>query len=93
MTVPTRRPAATRTEAGDWMLKVSPRLELTRDQVAAALAVVYGLPRPSHGPTTIPTVVGQWVDLVLQGKATLAPPESTVQAWRDQLLEWKVWPR
>lgn len=92
MTVPTRRPVAVPSKSGDLVLRVSPRLELTQDQVAAALAVVYGLPRPSHGPTTIPTVVGQWVDLVLTGKAT-APSEATVKAWRDQLLAWGVWPR
>lgn len=84
---------ATETDAGDWVLRVSPRLELSRDQVAAALAVVYGIPRPSHGPTTIPTAVGQWVDLMLQGAVGLTPPEPTVQAWRDKLLEWEVWPR
>ena len=92
--MPTRRPVATETESGEWVLRVSPRLELTRDQVAAALAVVYGIPRPSHGPTTIPTVISQWVDLVLQDAAGLTPPpEPTVQAWRDKLLEWEVWPR
>ena len=91
--MPTRRPVATRTQSGEQLLRVSPRLELTQDQVAAALAVVYGIPRASHGPTTIPTAVGQWVDLVLQGKATISPPKAAVQAWRDKLLEWKVWSR
>lgn len=92
--MPTRRPVATQASSGEWLLRVNPRLELTRDQVAAALAVVYGIPRPSHGSTTIPTAIAQWVDLVLKGAASsLTPPEATVQAWREKLLDWEVWPR
>lgn len=93
MAVPTRRPVATEIESGEWVLRVSPRLELSLDQVAAALAVVNGQPRPSHGPTTIPTVVSQWIELMLADQTPPVPPASTVQAWREQLVTWKVWPR
>ena len=73
---------------GEWVIQIQPRLQFTREQVALALAVTYGPPRPQRGPGNILAALQRMVALALEGEDVTAP-EATVAAWREQLAEWK----
>lgn len=89
--MPTQKPVAVPDEAGRLVLRSRPKLEFDREQVALALAVVYGAPRAKVGPTNIPAALHQLVTMALGGEDITAS-ESTVAAWRQRLVDWEVWP-
>jgi hypothetical protein len=77
---------------GELVIRTQPKLEFTRDQVALALAVAYGPPRGRVGPSNIPAALHALVEMVLNGDDVTAPT-STLAAWQDRLVAWKVWPQ
>lgn len=89
--MPTRKPEAVVDSDGQLVIRVRPPLAFTADQVALALAVTYGEPRPRHGPTNITTALHRLTTLALDGEDVTAP-ESTQAAWRERLVEWEVFP-
>jgi hypothetical protein len=87
----TQKPVAAPGENGELVIRSRPTLEFNQDQVALALAVTYGAPRPKVGWTNISTALNELVRMALAGEDVTAS-DSIVAAWRMQLERWEVWP-